>query len=226
MLDVGKPSVAVDDDILRSISLVYAKNHGNQMKSCASDTFKDGITNGAEWYSAYGSMQDYNYQFSGSLAITFEISCCKHPPAKDLDAFWTQNRDAMIRFSSQARYGVRGFVVDSRTNQLLAGVQLHVADRGSVAFNTTASGEYWRILKPGNYVLQAKKAGYANKDVPFTVTPTSALVLNVSMDPSAQQVVFRPAPFKSITPLFANFRPTGGNGQLASLTMVELPIEG
>jgi hypothetical protein len=56
LFGAGKPSIADDDDILQQISLAYARNHGIKMiNSCNSgDKFTNGITNGAQWYSAYG----------------------------------------------------------------------------------------------------------------------------------------------------------------------------
>jgi hypothetical protein len=84
------------------------------------DRFKDGITNGAEWYSIYGmskiflflilistgSMQDYNYVMKGSYAITLEIGCWKHPPPQNLPQIWEDNRNSMLQFLLQAQIGM------------------------------------------------------------------------------------------------------------------------
>jgi carboxypeptidase D len=51
-------------------------------------------------------MQDYNYQDFGSLAVTLEVSCCKHPSVSELPTFWEQNRDAMIKFLLQFNNGM------------------------------------------------------------------------------------------------------------------------
>lgn len=39
-----------------------------------------------------GGMQDYNYIFHGTMEITLEVSCCKHPMASTLEQHWMDNR--------------------------------------------------------------------------------------------------------------------------------------
>ncbi len=39
-----------------------------------------------------GGMQDYNYIFHGTMEITLEVSCCKHPMASTLKQHWQDNR--------------------------------------------------------------------------------------------------------------------------------------
>ena len=79
--------------------------------------FNDGITNGADWYSLYGGMQDFNYIFTNDMEITLELSCCKYPSKYYLNKEWERNRDSMMRYLQQVHRGVRGLV----TTQLLEG---------------------------------------------------------------------------------------------------------
>ena len=54
--------------------------------------FADGITNGAAWYPTSGGMQDYNYVYHGTMEVTLEVSCCKHPPVTELKKHWHDNK--------------------------------------------------------------------------------------------------------------------------------------
>lgn len=57
-------------------------------------------------------MQDFNYVYSNSFEVTFELSCCKYPPAEELPKYWHLNKDALISFIEQSHIGVTGVVVD------------------------------------------------------------------------------------------------------------------
>lgn len=60
-------SESPDDDVFRQLSKSYSYAHPTMHKGrpkCPDfpfEYFKDGITNGAEWYAVQGGMQDYNY---------------------------------------------------------------------------------------------------------------------------------------------------------------------
>lgn len=56
----------------------------------------------------------------------------------------------------EALRGVKGFVTDEVTGLPLRGVQLRVSGRDEREFNTTALGEFWRILLDGQYVLEVR----------------------------------------------------------------------
>lgn len=90
------PSICPDDDVFQHLSLVYSRNHGSMYQglpcSPSQPGFKNGITNGAQWYPLTGGMQDFNYVWNGCMEITLELSCCKYPPASDLQFYWEENR--------------------------------------------------------------------------------------------------------------------------------------
>ena len=49
-----------------------------------------------------GGMQDYNYIFHGTMEITLEVSCCKHPMASTLRQHWQDNRKVKSRRAESA----------------------------------------------------------------------------------------------------------------------------
>jgi len=88
----GLSSPAPDQELLRELALAYSSNNEMMFNQTnrhrclkgSGGPFPEGITNGAHWYDLSGSMQDFNYWFTNSMAITLEVSCCKHPNPKDL----------------------------------------------------------------------------------------------------------------------------------------------
>lgn len=98
----GFYSKAPDDDVFVHLAKVYSQSHQTMRdgKSCG-ESFKNGITNGAEWYDVAGGMQDFNYLNSNCFEIVLELSCCKYPPVSTLATEWDNNRDALINFIEQ-----------------------------------------------------------------------------------------------------------------------------
>ena len=60
-----------------------------------------------------------------------------------------------MKFLAEAHRGVRGYVVDVNNNPI-EGASLKVKGR-NVGFQTTQHGEFWRILLPGNYVMEVRE---------------------------------------------------------------------
>lgn len=122
------------------------------------ETFPEGITNGAAWYSVTGGMQDWNYVYAGVFEITLELGCAKYPLGKELVNFWKDNREALVTYIEQVHRGAYGYVRSSIGTAIVnatitIGTSPHVVYSGS-------NGEYWRLLLPGRYNLTVEADGY------------------------------------------------------------------
>ncbi|KAK4873625.1 hypothetical protein RN001_012985 [Aquatica leii] len=177
------PSLTPDDDVFKHLSLVYSSNHAKMGRgvSCKSSTpgFKQGITNGAAWYPLTGGMQDFNYVWHGCMEVTLEVSCCKYPPANELPRYWEDNKMSLVKFLSEAHRGIQGFVMDDNGNPLEK-VSLKIKSR-DIGFQTTKYGEFWRILLPGVYKLEAYADGYVPREIEFMVVNDHPTLLNVTL---------------------------------------------
>ncbi|XP_045503129.1 carboxypeptidase D isoform X1 [Colias croceus] len=166
---------APDDVIFKHLASVYASKHEDMKggSACKPEHFNNGLTNGAYWYSVKGGMQDFNYLHSNCFEVTFELSCCKYPFAKELPRFWRVNREPLLAFMEQTQMGVRGFVLDEGGNPV-KNAQIKV-DGISHTVRTTKYGAYWRLLMPGEYNITTIAAGYSTPPpitIKVTDTPT------------------------------------------------------
>ncbi|XP_044285870.1 carboxypeptidase D isoform X1 [Varanus komodoensis] len=161
----GFYSRSADDAVFKYLAKAYASHHPimkTGTPNCPGEekeTFRDGITNGAQWYDVPGGMQDYNYIWENCFEVTFELSCCKYPPASQLQQEWENNRESLLTFIEQVHIGVRGFVQDSVTGAGLENATIVVA---GIAHNITTGrfGDYYRLLLPGTYNITAAATGY------------------------------------------------------------------
>ncbi|XP_065676636.1 carboxypeptidase D-like [Hydra vulgaris] len=154
--------ISPDDDVYRFISLEYAKTHptmhlGNTCNS--REHFENGITNGAFWYIVAGSMQDYNYRYTNCFEITIEISCAKFPPANQLPHLWNDNKNSLIKLIQKVHMGIKGVVRELDSRNPIAGATIKIVGRDKDII-TSSTGEYWRLLLSGNYIVEASAKGY------------------------------------------------------------------
>ena len=160
-----------DNDIFRQLSLAYSNAHATMHlgEPCPLDAegFPDGITNGADWYSVDGGMQDYNYLHTNCFEITIEQYCDKYPYASELQGIWEANKNALIAYIREVHKGVKGFVMDEN-GSAIAGVTISVLDRDHDIVSGL-DGDYWRLLAPGQYRIRASASGYHSSTQDITV---------------------------------------------------------
>jgi len=162
-------SPSPDDALFKSLSLTYSRAHttmhlglpcrsNNFFGSVLDERFEDGITNGAKWYSVSGGMQDWNYLNTNDMEITIEVGCYKFPLAVNMTDFWNQNRIALVAYIEQVNHGIRGFVLDERGSVISnASITVNGIDRKVVRSYIT--GDYWRLLLPGEYHVTVNAEG-------------------------------------------------------------------
>lgn len=198
-----------DDEFFRQAAKAYASVHGvmadENRKPCdmgGEDAFKDGITNGADWYPLKGGMQDYNYLHTDCFEITIELSCVKFPPnPKQYKQYWEDNKESLLNYIRQVHTGIKGIVTnedgDGIENAKIQVVELSENNYIDHDITSAIDGDYWRLLTPGTYSVTAKACGYHPKtqicivtdktgsseavDCSFQLTPDNAFVDTCSM---------------------------------------------
>jgi carboxypeptidase D len=97
-----------DDDFYRIISKAYSSSHLTmklQNETCQRfPGLKNGIINGANWYVARGSMQDWSYVFTDSFEVTLELGCVKLIKENELYQSWLNNKYALLSYMGQVFY--------------------------------------------------------------------------------------------------------------------------
>lgn len=175
-----------DDDTFRSLALSYSTQHADMANparmGCSADASakfgkQGGITNGAQWYSLQGGMQDFNYLSSNDFEITLELGCDKYPTAAVLESEWERNKRALMNFMWQAHTGVKGIVYDVDTNKPISNAIIrakNVTGGQSIDIRhditSVYGGDYYRLLTPGSYKITAYKGGYLPLTRLVTVT--------------------------------------------------------
>lgn len=165
------------------------------------ETFVEGITDGADWYSLYGGMQDWMYENTNGMETTLELGCNQYPEASKLPEYWQFNKRPLLNYIKEVHKGIKGIVSDQLSGNHLANVTVHVLGR---THNVTTSqwGDYYRILLPGDYDVVFEKQGYQPEKIYVRLQNTMAQVHNIKMRP-----LFVPANATTIRP------PTTAAGQ-------------
>ena len=179
----GHKSVTDDDQVFIDLAQTYANHHATMHKGtglCDNDNFPGGITNGAEWYVVAGGMQDFNYLFSNCFEITVELSCCKHPTPDNLMTEWENNRDSLVKYLLKVHQGLKGHVKD-RQGRLIANATIHVEGIDKFV-KSSSSGEYWRLLRPGQYQIYAQHKSWQSQVINVTIDESSVQEMDFIVD--------------------------------------------
>ena len=208
-----------DNDIFVQLSLAYSNAHRTMHlgNPCPEDNygFKQGITNGAAWYSVKGGMQDYNYVTTNCFEITIEQGCTKFPYESELEEIWNDNEEALIAYIEEVHKGVKGFVFNDECDPIV-NATITVTDR-SHDVTTACYGDYWRLLVPGNYTLRATAPGYFLAEQNVTVPEGLAIQVNFTLIRNESSF---PPPSSSAVMFTATTATTNINNHASSQTSV------
>lgn len=172
-----------DKDWYEYVCAEYVRIARQVYYSYMSDTYSDGVTNGARWYVITGSRQDYMNAYGQCREVTVECSSTKTPSASLLPSYWNYNHNSMLAFMEQCRNGVHGVVRDADTGLPIEGVKVTVLNHDSeTSFVTTHSvGDFHRPIKGGSYTFEFRKSGYCAETVDVTITDGQRVDLTVNL---------------------------------------------
>jgi len=84
------------DALVRNVSITYSQQNPEMYNNRAFPP--DGTVNGAVWYVIYGSAQDFQYDYRGTIDITLEVSNNKWPNGNQLPAFYASNYNSINKY--------------------------------------------------------------------------------------------------------------------------------
>lgn len=174
-------TLAPDNDALIPLCLDYSTTNLPMYNG----SFSQGITNGADWYVATGTLQDWAYHAHGDINTTLEVSNTKWPSAGTLTTFWNDNRESMLNYAEAARYGINGVVTGDDTG-LPLDATVTIVGNAKPVHTDPAHGDYYKLLPTGTYDVVVSADGYIDRT--FTGVSTvwgTPTVLDVALLPLA-----------------------------------------
>ncbi len=173
-----------DDDWYRFISHEYADEAMAVDPDYMFGWPDGGITNGAEWYIANGTRQDYVNYFLGGREVTLELSMEYLLDSDELEQHWNINQRSLINYMSQSLYGIRGKVTDlESSNPLEARIEIIDYDSSySMVYSSESHGDFYRLIKEGVYDLVISAPGYYSDTLlGVSVTDYQATILDIQL---------------------------------------------
>jgi len=184
-----------DNDWWIYVSLIYAdlaQSNGSAV-NYFTDVTASGITEGKDWYVAYGTRQDYMNYYQNCRETTLELSSAKGLDAADLPDHWNYNRQAMLDYMDEVLYGIRGIVTSACDGSpVKAKVEIVGHDHdNSYVYSSLPVGNYHRPTKSGTYDLTFSAPNYVTQTISnVSVTDGDITILNVQLEADAAGVDF------------------------------------
>ena len=173
----------VDDAWWQLISLEYVGLCRQVSSNYMTDTYSNGITNGADWYMIGGGRQDYMNGYAQCREETIECSSTKCPNASQMPNFWNINKNAIFAFADQVLYGIHGTVTDASTQAPIeATITLTGHDDNYSKVSTQLpGGDFHRPVKAGTYHVRITANGYEAYETQVTVADGQTVNINAQL---------------------------------------------
>ena len=175
-----------DDQWWQLISLEYVGLCRQVSSSYMTDTYSNGITNGAAWYMIGGGRQDYMNGYAQDREMTIECSSTKCPSASQMPNFWNINKNAIFAFANQVLYGIHGTVVDAETQAPIDNATVTLVghdDQYSIVSTQLPNGDFHRPIKAGTYNVRITKNGYEPYETQVTVADGQTVNIDAQLIP-------------------------------------------
>jgi carboxypeptidase D len=166
-----------DDETFKYLASHYASYHRKMSLPSNKEFPKGGITNGANWYPIYGSMQDWNYIVGSCMELTLEVSEGKWPQESTLPSLFEDNRESMLDFIMRTSHGgFTGIVYGIHSTGRKTGkenIPIAASIKVEESFlNTTTdpnTGKFYRPLAPGKYLVEVTANGFKPKQIQIVI---------------------------------------------------------
>lgn len=147
-----------------------------------------GYIEGADWYPAYGTRQDYFTYYKLERELTLELSNTKLLDVAELPNHWNYNYRSFLNYIRQAKYGIHGVITDNCTGQpIKAKIFIVSHDRDSShVYSSLPVGDYHRPILAGTYSMTVSAPGYQSQTINnITVTNKTTVIRDVALTPLA-----------------------------------------
>jgi hypothetical protein len=173
------------------------------------------VTNGADWYIAHGTCQDWCYDQRGEIDTTIEVSMTKDPPESSIDPIVEDNIPAMLYQARMSGRGIRGLVTDGETGEPLYAT-ISIPEIGKDVYTDPDVGDYHRMVESGTYTVTCEVEGYPIETV-YNVSAglDTFVVVNFEMEPPPRGMIAGYVTDQSMGPVEATVELTDISGYSA-----------
>lgn len=159
------------------------------------------VTNGADWYVADGTCQDWCYETRGEIDTTIEVSVTKDPPASQIDGIVDDNIPAMLYQARMSGRGIRGMVTDAETGDPIDAT-ISIPQIGKDIYTDPDVGDYHRMVETGTYTVTCSADEYPTQTV-YNVSASldTFVVVNFALEPPPRGSIAGYVRDESMSPL-------------------------